>query len=255
MLQAQFLQIELCSTFEGFGLDFQICSDKQRIQQVLLNLQSNALKFTQSGGQVVIKCKLIKHEDDLEFIGHLQYFKDASNGLIQVTVSDTGVGIQDKDKDKLFQLFGFLETTKELNTKGIGLGLHISKQIVQQFGGDISFESQWGRGSSFTFVMALEKETKSLDKISRNKNPKIKSYPKIKVIRKEELGATLQDTSLKLSCPISELMSLNKNGFDIPVPPTILNLDSIQPEMVPTQRILIVDDEPYNLLALTTILA
>ena len=127
MLKAQFLQIELCSTFEGFDHGFQICSDKQRIQQVLLNLQSNALKFTQSGGQVVIKCKLIKQEDDLDFIGHLQYFKAASDGLIQVTVSDTGVGIQDKDKDKLFQLFGFLETTKELNTKGIGLGLHISK--------------------------------------------------------------------------------------------------------------------------------
>ena len=103
--------------------------------------------------------------------------------------------------------------------------------------------------------MALEKETKSVDKISRNKNPKIKSYPKIKVARKEDLGATLQDTNLKLLCPISELMSLNRNDFDVPVAPTILNLDSISPVMVPTQRILIVDDEPYNLLALTTILA
>ena len=103
--------------------------------------------------------------------------------------------------------------------------------------------------------MALEKETKSVDKISRNKNPKIKSYPKIKVTRKEDLGATLQDTNLKLLCPISELMSLNRNDFDDPVAPTILNLDSISPVMVPTQRILIVDDEPYNLMALTTILA
>lgn len=46
--------------------------------------------------------------------------------MIQITVSDTGTGIQDKDKDKLFKLFGFLEATKELNTQGIGLGLHIS---------------------------------------------------------------------------------------------------------------------------------
>lgn len=82
MLKAEYLQIDLCSSFEGFNDDFRICSDKQRIQQVLLNLQSNALKFTRSGDRVVIKCKLIKKEDDLEFIGHLKYFKDAPNGLI-----------------------------------------------------------------------------------------------------------------------------------------------------------------------------
>ena len=79
--------------------------------------------------------------------------------MIQVTVSDTGIGIQDQDKNKLFQLFGFLESSKQLNTKGIGLGLHISKKIVQEFGGEISFVSEWGKGTSFTFVMALAKYT------------------------------------------------------------------------------------------------
>ena len=82
--------------------------------------------------------------------------------MIQVTVSDTGIGIQDQDKNKLFQLFGFLESSKELNTKGIGLGLHISKKIVQEFGGEISFVSEWGKGTSFTFVMALAKYTQTL---------------------------------------------------------------------------------------------
>lgn len=53
------------------------------------------------------------------------------NGMIQISVTDSGTGIQDRDKDKLFQLFGFLESTKELNSKGVGLGLHISKKIVQ----------------------------------------------------------------------------------------------------------------------------
>lgn len=78
--------------------------------------------------------------------------------MIEITVSDTGVGIQDKDKDKLFQLFGFLQTTKELNTKGIGLGLYISKEIVKMFGGDISFASEWNVGTSFTFCMALDED-------------------------------------------------------------------------------------------------
>ena len=112
-LKAEFLEINLYSIFEGFdNNNFLICSDKQRIQQVLLNLQSNSLKFTRRGGEVEIKCKLIKQEDDLEFVNHIEHYEAASNGMIQVTVTDTGIGIKDKDKDKLFKIFGFLESSK-----------------------------------------------------------------------------------------------------------------------------------------------
>ena len=52
------------------------------------------------------------------------------HGMIEVQVVDTGIGIKDEDQKKLFKLFGFIDSTKELNTSGIGLGLHISKQIV-----------------------------------------------------------------------------------------------------------------------------
>jgi len=57
--------------------------------------------------------------------------------MLEVEVRDSGVGIKEEDQKKLFKLFGYLDTTKELNTKGIGLGLYISKLIVQQFGGEI----------------------------------------------------------------------------------------------------------------------
>jgi len=79
-------------------------------------------------------------------------------GMIKVEVEDTGIGIKDKDKKKLFKLFGFIDETKELNTNGVGLGLHISQQIVQQFGGDIFFESKWDFGTNFTFLIRLEKK-------------------------------------------------------------------------------------------------
>ncbi len=75
--------------------------------------------------------------------------------MIEIQVKDTGCGIKREDFHKLFLLFGFLDNTKELNAKGIGLGLHISKMICQEFGGDIIVNSEWGHGTNFTFVFAL----------------------------------------------------------------------------------------------------
>jgi len=83
---------------------------------------------------------------------------------------------------KLFKLFGFLDTAKELNTKGIGLGLHISKNICQAFGGDIFCESEWEKGTTFTILIALDELNKA-NKSSehRIKNPSLKKYGKIKI--------------------------------------------------------------------------
>ena len=72
-----------------------------------------------------------------------------------MSVKDTGIGIREEDQDKLFKLFGFLDATKGLNTKGIGLGLHISKKIIEEFGGDICCQSKFNQGTNFTFFMSL----------------------------------------------------------------------------------------------------
>ena len=61
--------------------------------------------------------------------------------MLEIQVIDTGIGIKREDMSKLFKLFGFLDTSKELNSKGIGLGLHISKMICNEFGGDIIVNS------------------------------------------------------------------------------------------------------------------
>ena len=80
---------------------------------------------------VKIKCTLVKCIEDLKHIEHHKYFKKSKGyGMIQISVLDTGTGIKNEDKSKLFKLFGFLEATKDLNTKGVGLGLHISQQIA-----------------------------------------------------------------------------------------------------------------------------
>lgn len=102
-----------------------IVSDEMRLQQVLLNLQANALKFTEEGS-VTIEVEIIK---------------DNLNHFLKVSIIDTGVGIKEEDKHKLFKLFGFVKDSKNLNSNGIGLGLMISDMIVSKFEGQITFES------------------------------------------------------------------------------------------------------------------
>ena len=113
-LQAESMHINLTAEFIGFSddLSYMFCSDSQRIQQVILNLQSNALKFTSSGGSVKIICRRILCVDDLIHEEHAKHFINGESTLLQISVEDTGVGISPRDIKKLFKLFGFLTSTK-----------------------------------------------------------------------------------------------------------------------------------------------
>ena len=125
--------------------------------------------------------------------------------MIQMSITDNGIGIQDRDKDKLFELFGFLATTQKLNTKGIGLGLHISKQIVQQFGGDIDFDSKWQKGTTFTYVLALDQQTKDIQQlVKRTKNPSKKAYPKIIINRDKRKTDELNQNETSFSVQLTQ---------------------------------------------------
>ena len=130
-------------------------TDKKRLQQVLLNLQSNALKFTKPGGSVVIKVQLIKkldkimknhnlddsvleEADDEEYSKILeQMYKPEDTEKLIISVLDTGIGIRKADQKKLFNTFVCVKSALDMNQQGIGLGLCISKDIVEHFGGKI----------------------------------------------------------------------------------------------------------------------
>lgn len=112
-------------------------ADKERVHQVLTNLIGNAIKFTPRGGRITVTGIL----------------KDK---MIEVSVTDNGIGIKKEDLDKLFTKFGKLESgTKLPSTNGTGLGLYISKNIVELSGGKIRVESQPGKGSRFIFTLPL----------------------------------------------------------------------------------------------------
>ena len=106
---------------------------------------------------MIIRSKLINNISDFTCpLVFQKYLKDSKYGMLEIIVEDTGIGIRQDDQRKMFKLFGFLINTSQLNTRGVGLGLHISKQIAKQLGGNVHLESEVGLGSKFVFVVALE---------------------------------------------------------------------------------------------------
>jgi signal transduction histidine kinase len=114
--------------------------DKERLNQILLNLVNNAIKFTEEGGIQVRMC--------------LPNGSDRSQWAIEIV--DTGPGIPEKDQHSIFVPFGRVDDSMTRRHTGVGLGLSIVKQLVELMGGDITLESELGRGSTFTVVLPLK---------------------------------------------------------------------------------------------------
>jgi PAS domain S-box-containing protein len=119
---------------ETLGLMY---SDSIRVQQVLLNLLSNAAKFTQNG----------------EVTFSAQRFTEQHIDYIKFVITDTGIGISPEQQRKLFQPFTQADASATRRYGGSGLGLSISKQLVNMMGGTIRLDSETGRGTSFTVIL------------------------------------------------------------------------------------------------------
>jgi len=115
------------------GLTIQ--SDFGRLKQILLNLMSNAFKFT-FRGSITIRVKKVT-ENDVPFV--------------LFSVADTGIGIKEEDQNKLFSLFGRAAPEDGLNPHGCGIGLTVSKKYLERLGGRISVESKYGVGTTVRF--------------------------------------------------------------------------------------------------------
>jgi len=130
-----------------------------------MNLLSNAVKFTQGGTITVsawFKEPRIKHRSDLSG-SELGNPLDRM-GMLYVQVKDSGVGIPEEEIPKLFKDFATLQSNQHLNPNGVGLGLSICKKITNLLNGDITVESTLNNGSTFTFHVAVETNTDTVDR-------------------------------------------------------------------------------------------
>jgi len=114
-----------------------LMADPARLKQILYNLLSNAVKFTPQGGQVTVEARLV-------------------NGLLEVSVCDSGIGLRPEDRERIFGQFEQVDSTYTRLQQGTGLGLSLTRQMVAMHGGEIWVESEGpGLGSTFRFTLPL----------------------------------------------------------------------------------------------------
>jgi len=121
--------------------DCSVYADPDKMQQILLNLLSNALKFTEPGGRITLGCRSVG--DDVKII-----------------VRDSGIGIAPAKLDTIFEPFIQLDRATTSQHEGTGLGLSISRDLARAMGGDLTVASEVGKGSGFTLVLPTQPPAK-----------------------------------------------------------------------------------------------
>lgn len=184
--------LKLTASF-SIDKDLIVFGDEYRFKQVLINLVNNAIKFTDKGA-VTIACKLL------------------NNSTIQLVVNDTGVGIEKKDFNLIFDEFSQLADHNNDNRKiGTGLGLSITKKIIEAQNGTIAIESEVGKGSKFTVTLAYpilgnQQTTPPINKLA---NPPLETADWAKLPIKKVLIVDDNELNIKILRIILEKKSIH----------------------------------------------
>jgi signal transduction histidine kinase/CHASE3 domain sensor protein/CheY-like chemotaxis protein len=193
--------------------DVYIVADQRKLKQIMFNLVSNAVKFTPAGGSVDINA-----ERDGDFI--------------QITVADTGIGIQEQDIPKLFKPFTQLESVYTKEFEGTGLGLALTRQLVELHGGRVWVKSEFGSGSRFCFTIPLVPiETKESSGIRPNSST-IQAAT-VLLIEDDTLTLTALKTALQSKGYTVLLASNGEDGIKLArlYSPALIILDLMMPGM------------------------
>ncbi len=190
-------------------LPFWVRGDEERLLQVLENLLSNSLRFTHSGS-VLLSAEYIKSGNNFE-------------GNIKFSVTDSGIGIDEHEVIRIFDRLAEPDLTPDRNYGGKGLGLTISKALVDLMGGQLEVESVKGKGSKFFFTIALEKAEISNFSNDVIEDPDIPDDLSVLVVDDNEMNRVMLSQFLlkwKVQCEVAEdgedaLRKIMKKSYDI----------------------------------------
>ena len=173
-----------------------VMGDPTRLSQVLINLVSNALKFTESGGNIVVGTEYIREEK--------------GSVTFTISVKDSGIGLTQNQQKKIFEPYSQAEASTSRKSGGTGLGLTISSKIISSMGGKIQVNSEEGEGATFFFTLTfkLQKEenrNKSLRQIKKSKVTKVKDK-----VENKNADAVEKKSSDSLSVLVAEDNMINQ---------------------------------------------
>ena len=180
-----------------------IISDETRLQQILSNLTSNAIKFTNSGGVEI-------------YINSIS--TDGEYHNIMFRVKDSGIGITDEDKKLLFTNFTQLDNSSTKSFGGTGLGLAISKQLSELLGGEIGLDSVYGQGSTFWFTIKCKAAVNEAEILEQRQNQyqsnEVQRFEKTLAVLLVDDNAINQKVAEKLLLRLGCNVRLASNGFE-----------------------------------------
>lgn len=174
--------------------------DIGRVKQVIINIMGNAVKFTHEG-KVTLRVSWQQEENDL--------------GRLYVSVTDTGIGIKEEDIGKLFNAFEQVDMKKNRGVEGTGLGLSISKLLVENMGGSIHVESEYGKGSTFSFDIVQKVIDASPCEYSKNRK-----------------GIERKQFAIDFAAPKAKVLVVDDNKVNLRVAKGLLKKFGVVPDLV-----------------------
>jgi PAS domain S-box-containing protein len=194
--------------------DVSIVADQRKLKQILFNLLSNAVKFTHAAGTVDV---IAVRDGD----------------FIEITVADSGIGIREEDIQKLFQAFTQLESVYTKGFEGTGLGLALSRQMVELHGGRIWVRSEFGKGSRFSFTVPLTQATTKEPPANNRLDTVPGSGNTVLVIEDDPLTLTALENALLRKGYRALRASNGKEGIEMAQrdSPDLIVLDLLMPGM------------------------
>ena len=169
--------------------------DLEKMEKILLNLLSNAYKFTPDGGAITLKLD-----------------NKIKMSRLHVSVIDSGTGIKPEDQSQIFQRFSNIDSTNFSNQGGSGIGLSLAKEYINLHNGDISFKSKVGKGSEFTFDIPTNKSSyiEYVEKTPEEENLVDESFEENNETQKEEDSDRLGNKNLPLMLIVEDEMDMRE---------------------------------------------